>query len=257
MDDEKKYPIQNIIIKWISVTVSLVACIFSVITVFTAKDAVENIQQQYQKQTQSLENEILNIQEQYQIIQNIIKQEQTVDVIQARDNDVLIRTPDDKWIIVPMIEKKDIEFSSQFIEKQYKPGECNLEKVDLFNNKGENWDKKDSFTYMLPYISINQNKMVSLYQFINKMTIEFKLYNNDKIEYYSEFYSFYIQESVYDYLNVFENISTQKQYVTNEFIGNNGIENIKVSIIIEFQIGGNTFSIPYTFDDYISVNQDF
>ncbi|PAT01003.1 hypothetical protein CI105_08940 [Candidatus Izimaplasma bacterium ZiA1] len=58
------------------------------------------------------------IQNQYQIMESILSQEQTVDVIQARDNDVLIRTPDDKWLAIPMIEKSDIEISTEIIEKK-------------------------------------------------------------------------------------------------------------------------------------------
>lgn len=47
---------------------------------------IDSINSQSQSQEQMLES----IQQQYQIMQNILNQEQTVDVIQARDNDVLI-----------------------------------------------------------------------------------------------------------------------------------------------------------------------
>lgn len=256
MSDEVKYPKQNMIVKWINASVALGAFIFTIIVAITAKNAVESIQSQVQIQNQALMNEVDAIQEQYQIMQNILSQEQTVDVIQARDNDVLIRTPDEKWIVVPMIEKEDIEFSSEIIEKKYAYDELDWSRIDLFNADDEDWSERDAFTYTLPFLSINQNKMVSLQQFINKITIEFKYYHSNQIDYYSDFYELYTAGNEYKYLNVFENINTGNSYVTKELVGFNGIEDIKISLIIEFEIGGTVFSIPYTFDDYIPVNED-
>jgi hypothetical protein len=46
-----------------------------------------------------------------------------------------------------------------------------------------------------------------------------------------------------------------KQFVTKEIITQNGIEDIKLTVIITFDIGENIFSIPYTFDDFIYVNE--
>jgi hypothetical protein len=256
MSDEKKYPKQNMAVKWVNAFVAFGAFIFTIIVAITAKNAVESIQIQVQEQNQELMNEVAVIQEQYQIMQNILSQEQTVDVIQARDNDVLIRTPDEKWIVVPMIEKEDIEFSSEIIEKKYAYDELDWNRIDLFNVDDEDWSERDAFTYTLPYLSINQNKMVSLQQFINKITIEFKYYHSNQIDYYSDFYELYTAGNEYKYLNVFENINTENSYVTNEFVGFNGIEDIKISLIIEFNIGGSVFSIPYTFDNFVPVNED-
>lgn len=256
MNDETRYPKQNMAVKWINSLVAFGAFIFTIIVAVTAKNAVESIQLQIQEQNLELMNEVAVIQEQYQIMQNILSQEQTVDVIQARDNDVLIRTPDEKWIVVPMIEKDDIEFSTEIIEKKYAYDELDLIRIDLFNQELQDWSERDAFTYTLPYLSINPNKMVSLQQFINKITIEFKYYNSNQIDYYSDFYDLYIDGNEYNYLNVFENISTGNSYITKEIIGFNGIEDIKINLIIEFDIGGSVFSIPYTFDDFISVNED-
>lgn len=140
---------------------------------------IDSINSQSQSQEQMLES----IQQQYQIMQNILNQEQTVDVIQARDNDILIKTPDDKWIVAPMIEKDDIIFPYEILDKQYNVGECSFERINLFYSDDNDWSNRDSFTYTILYISINQNKMVSLYQFINKIDVEFKFYKNDQIQY--------------------------------------------------------------------------
>ncbi|QWB95625.1 hypothetical protein KHQ89_06645 [Mycoplasmatota bacterium] len=245
MSDEVKYQKHKNTREWIATILALITFGFSIFVSFTAKETVREVN-----------NQLDLVQTQYQSIQNIINQQQTVDVIQARDNDVLIRTPDEKWIVVPMIEKEDIEFSSEIIEKKYAYDELDWNRIDLFNVDDEDWSERDAFTYTLPYLSINQNKMVSLQQFINKITIEFKYYHSNQIDYYSDFYELYTAGNEYKYLNVFENINTENSYVTNEFTGFNGIEDIKISLIIEFNIGGSVFSIPYTFDNFIPVNED-
>lgn len=277
LDNEQKYPkttialrIFNSFITSISVIASIIISIISLCTVNEVKETLNQHQSQQQEQFQSIENEIdsinsqsqsqeqmlESIQHQYQIMQNILNQEQTVDVIQARDNDVLIKTPDDKWIVVPMIEKEDIIFPVEILEKQYNVGECSFERMDLFNFDNDDWSNRDSFTYTIPYISINQNKMVSLYQFINKIDVEFKFYKNDQIQYETYKYELFNKDNKdeYEYLNVFNDVSPKVQFVTNEI--NDGIEDIKINIIIEFEIGGSTFSIPYTFDSWLNVNQD-
>lgn len=277
LDNEQKHPKQTMWIRWINVIVTSVSVIFSIIisvisicTVNEVKETLNQHQSQQQEQFQSIENDIdsinsqsqsqeqmlESIQHQYQIMQNILNQEQTVDVIQARDNDVLIKTPDDKWIVVPMIEKEDIIFPVEILEKQYNVGECSFERMDLFNFDNDDWSNRDSFTYTIPYISINQNKMVSLYQFINKIDVEFKFYKNDQIQYETYKYELFNKDNKdeYEYLNVFNDVSPKVQFVTNEI--NDGIEDIKINIIIEFEIGGSTFSIPYTFDSWLNVNQD-
>lgn len=277
LDNEQKHPKQTMWIRWINVGVTSLSAIFSIIisiislcTVNEVKETLSQNQEQQQEQFQSMENDIdsinsqsqsqeqmlESIQQQYQIMQNILNQEQTVDVIQARDNDVLIKTPDDKWIVVPMIEKEDIIFPVEILEKQYNVGECSFERMDLFNFDNDDWSNRDSFTYTIPYISINQNKMVSLYQFINKIDVEFKFYKNDQIQYETYKYELFNKDNKdeYEYLNVFNDVSPKVQFVTNEI--NDGIEDIKINIIIEFEIGGSTFSIPYTFDSWLNVNQD-
>lgn len=216
----------------------------------------ENHLESVQSQYQVLETQIEAVQEQYISLENIINQQQTVDVIQARDNDVLIKTPDDKWLVIPMIEKEDITFASEIVEKKYKVGDLDYERIDMFNYNDEDWTSRDSFTYTLPFVSFNQNKMVSLYQFIKTIEIEFKLYHSNQVDYQSEFYQLFSNENEYKYLNVFENIMPKKQFVTKEFIGFNGIEDIKLTVIITFSISGKEFAIPYTFDDFIYVNED-
>ena len=183
LDNEQKHPKQTMWIRWINVGVTSLSAIFSIIisiislcTVNEVKETLSQNQEQQQEQFQSMENDIdsinsqsqsqeqilESIQQQYQIMQNILNQEQTVDVIQARDNDVLIKTPDDKWIVVPMIEKDDIIFPIEILEKQYNVGECSFERMDLFNFDNDDWSNRDSFTYTIPYISINQNKIHDL-----------------------------------------------------------------------------------------------
>lgn len=277
LDNEQKHPKQTMWIRWINVGVTSISAFFSIIisiislcTVNEVKETLSQNQEQQQEQFQSVENDIdsinsqsqsqeqmlESINQQYQTMQNILNQEQTVDVIQARDNDVLIKTPDDKWIVVPMIEKDDIIFPNEILEKQYNVGECLDKRIDLFNIDNDDWSNRDSFTYTIPYISINQNKMVSLYQFINKIDVEFKFYKNDQIEYETYKYELFnkINKDEYQYLNVFNDVSPKVQFVTKET--NDGIEDIKINIIIEFEIGGSTFAIPYTFDSWLTVNQD-
>lgn len=276
LDNEQKHPKQTMWIRWINVGVTSISAFFSIIisiislcTVNEVKETLSQNQEQQQEQFQSVENDIdsinsqsqsqeqmlESINQQYQTMQNILNQEQTVDVIQARDNDVLIKTPDDKWIVVPMI-KNDIIFPNEILEKQYNVGECLDKRIDLFNIDNDDWSNRDSFTYTIPYISINQNKMVSLYQFINKIDVEFKFYKNDQIEYETYKYELFnkINKDEYQYLNVFNDVSPKVQFVTKET--NDGIEDIKINIIIEFEIGGSTFAIPYTFDSWLTVNQD-
>jgi len=267
---EKKYYKNKIWVDRVSVILALTTLVFSIVVSISSKKAVEDIKKEYivqvegyensisniQDQYQILENQISNIQEQYVALENIINQQQTVDVIQARDNDVLIKTPDDKWLVIPMIEKSDITFANEIIEKKYKNGHPLLERIDMFNYDNEDWSARDGFTYTLPFLSLNQNKMVSLYQFITKIEIEFKLYNSNKVDYQSEFYELFNQTNEYKYLNVFENIMPNKQFITKEFIGLNGIEDIKLTVIITFNINDNIFAIPYTFDDFIYVNED-
>lgn len=278
LDNEQKYPKQTMWIRWLNTVITSVSVIFSIViscisicTVNEVKETLSQYQLQQQQQSQNMENDIdlinsqsqsqkqmlESIQQQYQIMQNILNQEQTVDVIQARDNDVLIKTPDDKWIVVPMIEKDDIIFPNEILEKQYNVGECSFDRVDLFNESKEDWMKRDSFTYTIPYISINQNKMVSLYQFINKIEVEFKFYKNDQIQYEIYKYEVYnkMNKDKYEYLNVFNDVCPDVQFVTKEV--DDGIEDIKINIIIEFEIGGSIFSIPYTYDSWLKVNQNF
>ena len=276
LDNEQKHPKQTMWIRWINVGVTSISAFFSIIisiislcTVNEVKETLSQNQEQQQEQFQSVENDIdsinsqsqsqeqmlESINQQYQTMQNILNQEQTVDVIQARDNDVLIKTPDDKWIVVPMI-KNDIIFPNEILEKQYNVGECLDKRIDLFNTDNDDSSSRDSLTYTIPYISINQNKMVSLYQFINKIDVEFKFYKNDQIEYETYKYELFnkINKDEYQYLNVFNDVSPKVQFVTKET--NDGIEDIKINIIIEFEIGGSTFAIPYTFDSWLTVNQD-
>lgn len=266
--------------EWIATALAGLTFAFSIFVSFTASNTVEDIKVEYenqislyndqnqslqnelsniQTQYQSLESEIINVQDQYQILENIINQHQSVDVIEARDNDVLIMTPDGKWIVIPMIEKDDFEFSDEIIETQYNQGESTLPRVKLFNVDSDDWSTRDSFTYTLPLLSINQNKMVSLYQFISSIDVEFKLYDENEIDYYVEKINVFNQDETYTYLNVFENISPQVQYVTHDsnIIDGDGIEKIKISIIIEFDINDVKFSIPYVFDEYVTVNQDY
>ena len=259
---KKKYLNKKLKVEIGTLALAVISFLFSVIVSFTAKNAVQDIKVEFentisniQEQYQSLENQINTVQEQYLELENIINQQQTVDVIQARDNDVLIKTPDDKWLVIPMIEKEDISFANEIIEKQYNSGDIDLERVDMFNYNNEDWSNRDGFTYTLPFVSFNQNKMVSLYQFITKIELEFKLYHSNKVDYQSEFYELYNNELQYKYLNVFENIMPNKQFVTKEIITQNGIEDIKLTVIITFDIGENIFSIPYTFDDFIYVNE--
>jgi len=261
-NNEEKYLNKKIKVEIGTLALAVISFLFSVIVSFTAKNAVQDIKAEFentisniQEQYQILENQINTVQEQYLELENIINQQQTVDVIQARDNDVLIKTPDDKWLVIPMIEKEDISFANEIIEKQYNSGDIDLERVDMFNYNNEDWSGRDGFTYSLPFVSFNQNKMVSLYQFITKIELEFKLYHSNKVDYQSEFYELYNNELQYKYLNVFENIMPNKQFVTNELITQNGIEDIKLTVIITFDIGENIFSIPYTFDDFIYVNE--
>lgn len=267
---EENYYKNKIWVDRVSVILALTTLVFSIVVSISSKKAVEDIKKEYIVQVEGYENSISNIQDQYQILgnqisniqeqyvalENIINQQQTVDVIQARDNDVLIKTPDDKWLVIPMIEKSDITFANEIIEKKYKNGHPLLERIDMFNYDNEDWSARDGFTYTLPFLSLNQNKMVSLYQFITKIEIEFKLYNSNKVDYQSEFYELFNQTNEYKYLNVFENIMPNKQFITKEFIGLNGIEDIKLTVIITFNINDNIFAIPYTFDDFIYVNED-
>ncbi|WP_168169795.1 hypothetical protein [Candidatus Izimaplasma sp. ZiA1] len=97
---------------------------------------------------------------------------------------------------------------------------------------------------------------MSLHQYINKITIEFKYCHSNKVDSYSSYKPIYIKGDDQDYLNIFVNIADNNEYVTNELVGFNGIEDIKISIIIEFEISGSTFLIPNTFDDFIPVNED-
>ena len=247
LDNEQKHPKQTMWIRWINVGVTSISAFFSIIisiislcTVNEVKETLSQNQEQQQEQFQSVENDIdsinsqsqsqeqmlESINQQYQTMQNILNQEQTVDVIQARDNDVLIKTPDDKWIVVPMIEKDDIIFPNEILEKQYNVGECLDKRIDLFNIDNYAWSNRDSFTDTIPYISIKQNKMVSLYQFINKIDVEFKFYKNDQIEYETYKYELFnkINKDEYQYLNVFNDVSPKVQFVTKET--NDGIEDI-------------------------------
>lgn len=226
---EQKHPTQIMFIRWIEIIFALISSGAAIYTCWQSFATIEEVKQ-------------------------MIIQEQTVDVIQARENDVLIKTPDDKWIVVPMIEKDDIVFPNEIIERQYNAGECEYDRKDLFNKANEDWSKRDSFTYTISYISINQNKMVSLHQFINSIVIEFNFYNKERIEHETHAYELYNKELDYDYLNVFYGVTPNVQFVTNEI--NDGIEDIKINIIIEFEIGGEVFSIPYTFDNWSDVKED-
>lgn len=265
------------------VLLALITVIISVITTFRAKETVSEIKDIYvdqvqtfsatitdiqvqntdllveldsfQSQIQVLNSELVSIQTQYQTVQTMIDQQQSVDVIQARDNDVLIMTPDGKWLVIPMIEKNDIEFSSEIIEKQYNSGELSdIERIDLFKDEEDSWENRDSFTYTLPILTINQNKMLSLFQFINKIDVVFNLYNTDQIELFSYVENVYTVGDETDYLNVFQNITPGVQFVTKQI--NDGIEDIKISIVIELLINGSIHRLQYNFDDFITVNPD-
>lgn len=268
--EEKSLKKQANIREWIATGLAAISFIFTIIMFIISKIAVEEIKAEYSVQVQNFEAIIANSQEQYQLvsseltavqeqylsIQSIINQQQSVDVIEPRDNDVLIMTPDNKWIVVSMIEKIDFDFSGEIIEEQFNSNQSTLERVDLFNESNDDWTSKDSFTYTLPLLTINQNKMVNLYQFITFIDVEFKLYDENEIDYHVETINIFNQDTEYKYLNVFENIMPDKQFVTNDGFGFNGVEQIKITIIIQFNVGGNIFNIPYVFDEYITVNQD-
>lgn len=99
--------------------------------------------------------------------------------------------------------------------------------------------------------------MLNLYQFIDSIDVQFKLYNNNKIDFEVFTCNIYNNLEEYDYLKVFENIKPQYEFVTFETIGFNGIEDIKLTVLINFNIGGDEFSIPYVFDEFINVNEDY
>jgi hypothetical protein len=246
MSNKENRDIQKNIREWIATGLAAITFAFSIYVSFTAKEAVNEVN-----------THLESVQTQYQDLQNIINQQQSVDVIEARDNDVLIMTPDGKWIVVPMIENSDIMFSSDIIEQKMSVGESTLDRYDLFNENSDDWTARDSFTYVLPTLTINQNKMVSLYQFINSIDVEFKLYDEDQINFEKVSVNIFNQHEEYTYLNVFESIMPQYQFVTDDGLGLNGIEEIKISVIIEFEISDVVFSIPYVFDDFVNVNQDF
>jgi hypothetical protein len=212
---------------------------------------IVELQEQNQSQSQEIENSLDIIQDQYTTIQNLISQEQNVDVIQARDSDILIRTSDDKWLIIPMINSSDITHSANIVEEQYNVGEITLDRFDLFNDNNEDWSQRDSFTYTLPFLSINPSKMLSLSQFIDSIYLEFVFYKNDQTTYIKDTLLLYNNEIENDYLNFFENIMIEKQYVTNEY--NDGIEDIKINIIINYEINDEIHSIPYFLDYFIPV----
>lgn len=135
--------------------------------------------------------------------------------------------------------------------------ESTLSRVDLFNTNKLDGSDRNSFTYELPSLIINQNKMLNLYQFIDSIDVQFKLYNNNKIDFEVFTCNIYNNLEEYDYLKVFENIKPQYEFVTFETIGFNGIEDIKLTVLINFNIGGDEFSIPYVFDEFINVNEDY
>jgi len=245
LNNEQLHPVQTLIIKWISVIVTSVAAIFSIAISLISNKTVNDVKESNKESIAEIKNKI----------ENIIKNEQTVDVIQARDNDVLIKTPDGKWLVIPMIAKNDIEFSNQIIEKQYNSGECDLERKDINNKTDADWTSRDSFTYTLQYLSINQDKMVSLKNYINSIDVIFKLFLEDKKTYQDFPVEIYKTGNNYAYLNVFEDIMPSYQFVTKEF--NDGIEDIKISVHISFEVSEDKFTIPYYFDDWMTVNQDY
>jgi len=254
--------------------------IFSGVVTFRANEQVKEITNTYQEQVDYFESEIKNnitinesltneldnivtqyntvtseldnINSQYQTLQNIIELEQTVDVIQARDNDVLIKTPDDKWLVIPMIDSSYIIFSDTIIETKYNSGESELERVDIFRDNEDDWSTRDSFTYTLPTLSINQNKMLSLIDYIENIDVRFYLYNNDQIEYEVFSKNIYNKNGSYEYLNVFENITPDYQFVTNQY--NDGSEDIKISVIIQLNINDEIRTLHFTFDYWFIID---
>lgn len=245
MNNEEKYPKQTMWIRWLSLfipsLISLASLILSVMTRFTVNDVRDSNEQAYK----NIENRI----------ETVINNQQSVDVIEAREKDVLIKTSDGKWIVVPMIEKEDIEFSSQITEKKYKANEINLQRIDVGNDKGDDWNSRESFTYTIPFLSINQNKMVSLKTYIESIDVIFKIYNSKKELFGDYTTEIYDKNNEYRYLNVFEQITPQYQFVTKEV--DDGIEDIKITVNISFKVSDQKFTIPYYFDEWVQVKQDY
>mgnify|MGYP000918035271 CR=1 FL=1 len=252
--NEELYPKQTMWLRWINVIVTSISSIFAIIISIVSYTVVKEVQEVIKQQQIQYQEQITNL-------ENMIEQEQFVDVIQARDN-ILIKTDNDKWIVIPMLVIEDITIPDKIIEYRHSSMELSEEdfqKKGLFDIDTSKIQTNDTFTYKVPTITINPNILMSLRRFIKNIYIEFNIYTNDGIQKHAtDRITIKFDELQYD--NVFSDLELPYQYVTDNawdvLNGGNGINKIKISVVIEYQISDkDTFVIPYSQENFTAIDE--
>lgn len=211
-------------------------------------------------------NQISQRQQQIQQqIQNQTQQQlQTQVVIEPRDGDIIVHVGDD-YKLLQLINFDDIMFPSKIQEIQIKKEESNMNnRVDILNDKQEDWSSRDSFKYMISNFSINPNKVINLIGTIESLTVFCDFYEDKNISKLillndENAYFFKIIDGFNDTDISISNINeiSKKEYVTKEV--NDGIEwvKIRVEIVYALEIDGKIIRVIDTIiSDWIETDAD-
>lgn len=188
------------------------------------------------------------------------KNEQTQVVIEPRDGDIIVKDGDD-YKLLQLITNQDIVFPTKVQEKKIKPNDSNKEmRRDINNEKKENWDDKNSFSYTINSFSINSNKVINLLENIEGINVYCDFYDEQnittiaKIENDSYFTFNFIDNSKKKDLTLsLTNVNSKYEYVTSEL--NNGIEWVKIRVEIIYKIGEQKITDIIT-SDWIPTDAD-
>lgn len=164
-------------------------------------------------------------------------QSQTQVVIEPRDGDIIVEEGSG-YKLLQLLTVSDIYFPTK-IQEIRRQSDIPIERVDVNNDKNEDWSDKDGFQYMIDEISFNSNKIINLLGSIKNITLFVDFYAGKNISTKIELGKKQFEFEIYDIeTNEFKitntNISSNYVYVTNEV--NNGFEWAKVRLEIEYLI---------------------
>lgn len=234
----KKEKIWDYVIKSVNCATAIVASIFSVIATTKVSEVYNILNQQNQTQNQT----------------------QTQVVIEPREGDIIVKDGDD-YKLLQLINSSDILFPSKVQEIRHSYKDSNTDKrVEIKNEKGEDWSKKDSFSYMINNFSINPNKIINLLDNISGITIFCDFYEQKNIASYVDleeknFVFNMMGDTNENHLKISNlNLESEYEYVTDEI--NNGIEWVKIRVEIVYKIEKRTI-LDSISSDWIPTDADF
>ena len=226
-----KEPMRNVWLDWIKIVISVATAAGAIWGVFYGVEKIIN--KNYNEQTQV--------------------------VIEPREGDIIVRDGDD-YKLLQLIKLEDIIFPTKVQEIQIKPENSVQDKrVDINNNKNEDWTNRNSFKYVINNFSINPNKVINLLENISSIVVYCDFYEQQNIstiiDVNNKEFSFEMRNSIEqkDFKVTHSNIQSPYEYVTKET--NNGIEWVKIRVEIVYVIGDRHIADTLT-SNWIATDAD-